>query len=431
MSTVQRDSILERFRRRPIEGGLLFTAFISLLVGFGGIFVVRWSRSLPVRYEDWGMLPALFAGFFLTHLLFGAVKFRGDQLLLPGAFLLMGLGVVVQYRYGFIDYMAFTSWRYAGYPIGLAVFALLVLFLRQGGDRLVLALYGLALPAVLAIQAFLLVFGVTYRGARFAPGNMTPSELIKPLMVILFAGFLHRFADDLRRGPAWLPLPLPATGAVIRIAIIMTPPFLLVIFLKDMGLLAVLLLTFAMLLYLATRKCGYLVLLAGACVGGVAVLSRFMDYWSIRFIAWRDPFAVATTQGYQTVQSLMALFSGGWLGRGLGEGNPDRIPIVQTDFVYAGLGEELGFIGCAVILTVFAVLFHRGLRIGLTRKDHFQALLVTGAILCLAIQTIINLGGVVNLIPITGITLPFVSKGGSSLVATMILMGFIVGLSED
>ena len=146
---------------------------------------------------------------------------------------------------------------------------------------------------------------------------------------------------------------------------------------------------------------------------------------------WLDPWSTAKTHGYQVVQALVALASGGILGSGLGQGYPGFIPAVQTDFVIAAIGEEMGLAGSLAVVTLFILLIYRGFRIALSARDDFSTLLATGLTSVVGIQAIVILAGTTKLIPLTGITLPFVSYGGSSIITNFLLMGLLLRLSAE
>jgi cell division protein FtsW len=159
-------------------------------------------------------------------------------------------------------------------------------------------------------------------------------------------------------------------------------------------------------------------------------VTRYMDHGARRLQAWMDPFADPTGSGWQVLQGLTGLYAGGLTGTGLGGGRPDRLPIAGSDFVYAVYGEELGYIGCVLLLGLFAQLILRSAAVANIQTDRFSGLLASGLAAVLAVQVVVNIAGVVTLLPITGITLPYISQGGSSIWVTSILFGLLLGMAE-
>ena len=186
-----------------------------------------------------------------------------------------------------------------------------------------------------------------------------------------------------------------------------------------------------LMLFAVQSRPGYLTI---GCLGVVAAgyAVQFVSaHAKARFDVWLAPFADPTGKGYQVLQSLCAMFSGGLWGAGIGGGDPRFVPIASSDFVYAALAEEIGFFGCALLLSVYALLFVRGFRAAGRIKAPFERVLCVGLTATLAVQTLFNIAGVTKALPMTGITLPLISHGGSSLVVTLLITGMIAGLSDS
>ncbi len=264
--------------------------------------------------------------------------------------------------------------------------------------------------AACALLALLLVLGRRYRGGLYLPGRINPSELVKLCVVFSLAGLLPR-----SRGAAFAML-----GSVCA----------LVAAAGDFGLLAQLVLTATALLLAASWGWG---LLACAAVGAgfAAAAACPFGHLATRFAVWRDPLADTTGAGWQTLQGLAAVASGGVGGVGFGLGDAQAVPIASSDFVYAVLAEDLGLVGGAGALALWGVVFACGLVAAERRAAEGargEALLAVGIVASLAVQVILNVAGVLNALPMTGITLPLLSHGGSSLAVTLALCGILCGL---
>ena len=295
--------------------------------------------------------------------------------------------------------------------------AAMFVFSGERADVLLRARW-IALGVAIALLAALLAFGRRYRGGLYLPGRFNPSELVKLCMVVFAAGTLA----DGRVTPRRLAELGAGYGAVA----------LAVAAAKDFGLLAQLAATGAAVLFVASWSwgCAAFAVLAG----GVAFMfARPAGHLATRLAVWRDPLADASGAGWQTLQGLTAVVSGGWWGVGAKLGDVRNVPIVASDFVYTALAEEWGLVGCAAVLALYGVVFVRGLMASarLARADNAGgALLAAGLVASLAVQVLLNIGGVLNAVPMTGIPLPLLSLGGSSLMVTLVSLGILLGLSR-
>jgi cell division protein FtsW (lipid II flippase) len=205
----------------------------------------------------------------------------------------------------------------------------------------------------------------------------------------------------------------------------------LTILLRDLGLVVLLNTILIVMLFAVAKRMGYLAIgLAGVAAAGFG-LQFISSHAQARFDVWLNPFVDPTGKGWQILQGLTAMYSGGWWGSGLGTGSPETVPIVTSDFIYAALAEEIGFVGCALLLLIYATFFSRGFRAAGASRTPFERLLCVGLTASLAMQTLLNLAGVTKALPMTGITLPFISHGGSSLITCLFIAGLICGLSDN
>ncbi len=276
-------------------------------------------------------------------------------------------------------------------------------------------------------------FGTPIAGARIwinaGPILIQPSEPIKILLVLFLAAYLDDKRDLLTAGWQVGPLNLPPLPYVIPMGIMAGTSVLVLVVENDLGSALMLFAAFLTMLYVATGRRS-LLLIGFAGFGGAAWLAySLFDRIGIRVQNWLDPWRDPLDAGYQQIQSDYALGNSGVLGRGLGHGQPWRIPAVQTDYVYSAIGEELGFLGATAVLLLLALLVIRGVRIALRAENDYARLVAVGLAATLGVQTVIIVSGVVRMLPLTGITLPFVSYGGSSLLTNFLLLALLLNLS--
>ena len=343
-----------------------------------------------------------------------------DWVMLGAVGLLAALGVAVQTRLA-----GAVPGQSVFVSLGIGFFAGLVAAVACAGGRAGRALrtWGpwIAWSGAFALMAALLVFGRRYRGGLYLPGRLNPSELVKFCLVVFAAGWLSRG----KKGGLSSKDVLICCGlvGVIGMEIALA---------GDFGLLAQLVLTLSAMLFVASWGWG-----AAAFgvigLGFAAVAAHPMGHLATRFAVWRDPLEDATGAGWQTLQGLVAVVSGGVTGTGFGMGEANAVPIVSSDFIYAALAEDLGVVGCALILLVWGVIGVRGLMAAgrcAEVDERGEALLATGIVASLAVQVVLNVAGVINALPMTGITLPLISHGGSSLAVTLVLCGVLLGVSS-
>ena len=292
----------------------------------------------------------------------------------------------------------------------------------------------------IALLLLTFVFGSDVAGQRLTlrlgPISGQPSELLKVILVVFLAGYLSEnrailIEQDTRLGPFRLP-PLPYLAPMVAMWAIALG---IVVVQRDLGAALLFFAVFLALTYAATGRLSLVIIGALLFLAGSAVMANLFDHVRDRVAIWVDPFADPLGAGYQVVQSLHAFARGGLLGQGLGNGLPlvgGRLPIpeVHTDFPLAALGEELGLVGVVAILGLFLVVVERGLRIGASAADDFRSILATGLALVIGVQAFIIAAGNLKVLPLTGVTLPFISYGGSSLLANAVVVGLLLALSD-
>ncbi|MGH3254102.1 MAG: FtsW/RodA/SpoVE family cell cycle protein [Streptosporangiaceae bacterium] len=428
--------------RRGAE--LIMLAFAFALVAFA---------FANVGYSLKGRLPASMAEYlaaFIVIMVAGHLAVRrfapwADPLLLPLAALLNGLGVVMTYRLAAQGNLlsaelssSATDIQILYTAIGVGCFVGVLVLVRE--PRVLqrytytlgaLGLLLLALPAMLP-RGISEVYGARIQ-IRLGTFTIQPEEFAKLALAIAFAGYLVAKRDVLAlAGRRVLGIDLPRARDLGPILVIWAASLLLLVFESDVGTSAVFMGLFVGMLYIATSRTSWLLLGFIMFVVGAYAASKLFSHVGERFDVWLHPFAGGNPSGnaFQPLQGLYGMASGGLLGKGLGGGQPYLTPLVQSDMVFTAFGEELGLAGCMAILLIYALIVQRGLRTAISVKDPFSKLLAGGLAFMLALQVFVIVGGVTRLIPLTGITTPFLSQGGSSLVASWILIALLVRLSD-
>ncbi|MDQ2858866.1 MAG: FtsW/RodA/SpoVE family cell cycle protein [Candidatus Eremiobacteraeota bacterium] len=281
--------------------------------------------------------------------------------------------------------------------------------------------------------ALVAIFGQEVNGAklwiRIGPVQYEPVELIKLFIVLFMAGYLAETADVIAAARPWsIRSNLKYLGPLF---VGWATSMAILVFERDIGMASLLLATFATMLYVATRRIDLIV--GGATLFGCAVWLAVQHYPYVmaRFSVWRDPFADPLGHGYQALQGLFSLAAGGLFGTGYGLGHPDYIPAVATDYVFAAFSEEFGALGGMLVIAAFLVLLVRALRVAQAQPDLYAKLLASGLAATLGFQVFIIIAGVLGVFPLTGITLPFFSYGGSSLVANFLLVALVWAISSE
>jgi cell division protein FtsW len=358
-------------------------------------------------------------------------RLRPDMWLFGTAVVLLSVGIVMVYSASaivaaerFHDPFLFLKkqlfWAVLG---GAALWAALRLDYRRLEKLMVPALVvAVALLVLVLVPPFGQSINGTRRWLRLGPVSFQPVELAKIALVIYLAAFLARRRAQLDE--FWRGLVPPLLVAGLLAGLVLLQP--------DLGNGLTLLALTLSLLFLAGLRVWQLGLILAAALPVIAVLVAIAPYRLRRIMAFLDPWQDPRGSGFQIIQSYLALGGGGPLGRGIGESRQKLfyLPEAHTDFIFAVIGEELGFAGALAIVLLFAVFIWRGLRIGLRSPEPFGAYLSLGITVLLAVQTIVNLGVVTGLLPTKGLPLPFISSGGSALVVTMAATGVLLNISQ-
>ncbi|MEX2080331.1 MAG: FtsW/RodA/SpoVE family cell cycle protein, partial [Dehalococcoidia bacterium] len=266
----------------------------------------------------------------------------------------------------------------------------------------------------------------------FTTMQFQPAELAKLGMVIFFAAYLADHQKALREAHRRLgPIRLPEPRQLIPLLLAWGGSIFILVWQRDLGASLLMFAGFVLLLYAATGSAGYLAAGGLMTVSGAAAAAYLFDHVQRRMIAWLSPFEHYQDEGFQIAQGLFALGTGSLSGAGPGLGRPDLIPNAETDFIFAAVGEELGLAGTVAILAVYALFVSVGLGISFRSRDTFRKLLAAGLTFVMAVQVFLIVGGVLRIVPLTGITLPFMSYGGSALVGNLVLVALLLRISHE
>jgi cell division protein FtsW (lipid II flippase) len=359
---------------------------------------------------------------------------RGDQILLPLGLGLTGIGLVVIYRVTTGTETSGLLLQQLTWCVVSAGAFLLPLVVTH--DLSVLSRYKYtAMTLGLLLLVGTVVLGTEINGARIwirvAGVSFTPWELVKILLVVFLAAYLDEYREVLnvpRRGIArWLP-PLPY---LVPILLMWVAAMFVLVFGRDLGATLLFFGIFLAMLYLATGRVSWVLMGLALLLAGSAVAYQLFPHVQLRVQMWVDPWQDPFDRGYQILHGLYAFANGGLLGAGLGAGHPSSIPVVWSDFVFAAFSEETGFLGAAALLALYLVLLYRGFSIAIAAPTTFLQLLAAGLTFVIGLQTLVIVAGNAKLVPLTGITLPFIAYGGSSLVTNFLSLGLLLRISAE
>ncbi|NHM25629.1 FtsW/RodA/SpoVE family cell cycle protein [Desulfofundulus sp. TPOSR] len=415
------------YHLRAVEGKLLFWACAYLLVGAGALYFLKPAPSTAVVLI--GALATM-AAFWGLHFFWSWTGFAGDPFLLPLVAFFSSTSLVFLYRLN----PAYAVRQFVWLMIGLFTLWVITRFLLR---YRVLAdykyVYALAGIIGLLLPIF---FGVEQGGAKswldLGLFQVQPSEFVKILLVLFLASFLAENRLALAEGTRTvMGIALPAPQEWGPLLVMWGVSLLLLIFQKDLGAALIYFTTFLAMVYASTARVAYVCLGGALFLAGAAGSYALFEHVRLRVEIWLNPWQYVETAGYQVVQSLFALAAGGLTGSGLGAGLPQFVPAVHTDFIFAAITEELGLAGGLGLLIIYMLFVYRGFVIALAARDDFACLLAAGFTALMGLQTFIIIAGVIKLLPLTGVTLPFVSYGGSSLVANFIILGLLLNISHE
>lgn len=426
---------------RNIELGLLLGA---LGLSAFALALVQWGALGTL---DWTLLTygAGLAGLTLgLHLVLRVMARDADPFIVPIATMLNGLGLTMIHR---LDLAAgSTGWEAAGVrqmawtAVALVIAIAVLLVVRN--YRILLRYRYLAMlsGAVLLTMPLWPGIGRTVNGATIwvdiASMTFQPGEVAKIALAIFFAGYLMTARESLRSvGTTFMGVRWPRIRDLGPLLIIWVLAMGVLVFQRDLGTSLLYFGLFLAMLYVATNRILWLVIGGSLFFTGASVAASQLSYVQGRVDGWLDSFNPtvydAVGGSYQLVQGMFGMAEGGFIGSGLGQGQPNLVPLANSDYIVAALGEELGLFGIFGLLALYLLLVSRGFRVGFTGTDDFGRLLSTGLAFVLALQVFIVIGGITRIIPVTGLTTPFLAAGGSSLVANWIIVALLLRLSDD
>lgn len=434
---------LRRFRvpqtQRNREMGLL--AFALVIVGAAVALVeLGATGTLDPQIFYYVGVPAVLA--VIVHIVLRLRARDADPFVLPIATLLTGLGIAMIYRIDIAKNAlgwgnGFSAKQLAWAAIATVCALAVVLLLRN--------------YRVLFRYTYIFGFiGIALLMLPFVPGLGTnqnanvwvsiggifafqPGELAKIALAIFFAGYLVRTRESLTSvGTRFLGMTWPRARELGPLLVLWLLSLGIIVLQRDLGTGLLIFGMFVAMLYVATGKTSWVVIGVVLAASGALLASRVLPYVEARFTNWLDAFNPDLVKGssYQLVEGIFGLAKGGLLGTGLGQGRPYITPVAESDYIFPSLGEELGLVGVFAILALYMVFSSRGIRIGVAGQDDFGKLLATGLSFIIALQVFIMVGGVTRVIPLTGLTTPFLAAGGSSLVANWIIVALLLRISD-
>ncbi len=424
--------------RRNVELLLLVLAF-GVALGAYALVGIAAGEGVPAD------LGAVGGGLvLLTVALHVVIRLRApyaDPVILPIATAINGLGLVMIHRLDMAHDRSFGNalavrqliWT----AIGIVAAAAVLILLRDHRPLRRLTYTAMAVGIGLLLLPLVPVLGQNINGARIwirlGPMSFQPGELSKLLLAIFFAGYLVTARDSLSLvGRKMFGLQLPRGRDLGPILLAWLASVGVLVFESDLGTSLLFFGLFVALLYVATERTSWIVIGMGLFLGGAFMAWTLFAHVQVRVAIWLHPFDPANKdRAYQLLQGMYGLANGGLLGTGLGEGRPSLVPFAESDFIFTSIGEELGLTGLFALLVLYALLVERGIRTAIGVRDGFGKLLAGGVAFSVALQVFVVVGGVTRVIPLTGLTLPFLAYGGSSLLSNWMIVALLLRISDS
>lgn len=413
--------------RRTTELFLLCIAAVPVILLYAMYLI---DSSTPVTPSTLGVPIGLFAAFAAAHV---AVRFLApgaDPAIMPIVFLLSGIGITFLTRLAPEEAVGQVVWLFVSVAAMVAVLAFVRDLDTLADFKYTLGLAGvvlLVLPMILGTERNGSKLWIYIGGFSFQPG-----EFAKILITLFLAFYLATNREALSASMRKVgPLRLPRLRMLLPLLVMWGISLLVVVFERDLGSALLFFAFFVIMIYVATGRASYVVVsLALLAVGGVACYFLFAHVAN-RVNIWIDPWSVASSGGYQIVQSLFSLADGGLVGTGIGNGLSTTIPFVQSDFIFSAIAEEMGLLGGSAVLILFLLFCVRGLATAARAKSDCSAFAAVGLTCAISFQAFVIVGGVTKLLPLTGVTLPFMSQGGTSLLSSFVIVGLLLRAGDE
>lgn len=413
-----------RNRELKVVISIVFMIALGMVMISGAL-----NGTLTLKLNFWLMILVFLFIFFLANMAVRLLAKESSPYMLPVSMLLAGIGLMTIYR---LD-PSMASMQLIWLAVGLSTMVfVMLLFENYQVIKSYKYLIGIAGIILLVMPVFL---GTTIGGSRlwidFGLFKFQPSELAKVFLVLFFAAYLERKKEVLQ---VFVPMKPKDTATNIKhlgpLLVMWFVSLLILIFERDLGSSLLFFALFMVMLYLGTGRISYAVIGTALFAGGAVACYFLFTHVQTRVNVWINPWADIKGTGYQIIQSLFAIANGQMTGTGLGQGLPSLIPAVKTDFIFSAIAEEMGFLGGAAVILSYLLFVYNGFKTALQSKDELGKLIVSGLTFIFGFQAFLIIAGVTKLLPLTGVTLPFVSYGGSSIVANFMIVGFILAVSN-
>lgn len=413
--------------RRNTELGLLIAAAVPVILLYA-MYVVNMKVALTV--SSLAVPIGLFAAFAVAHVAVRRFAPEADPAILPLVFLLSGIGIAFVTRLAPKLAVSQVTWLFLSVAAMILILALVPSIEALSQYKFTMGIIGVALLLLP------MLIGSSRGGSKLwiiiGPLSFQPGELAKILIVLFLASYLAENREMLSASAIHVgPVSLPRPRMLAPMFLMWGMSLLVVIFERDLGSALLFFTFFVIMLYVCTGRVSYVLVFAVLLAIGGVFCYHFFSHVQTRVQIWLDPFADPSGKGLQIVQSLYSLADGGLVGSGIGKGLPTLIPVVESDFIFSAVGEEMGLLGASAVLICFLLLAVRGLATAARAKSDVSAFTAVGLTAAITVQAFLIVGGVTKLLPLTGVTLPFMSQGGSSLLASFIIVGLLLKAGDE